>query len=443
MALGSLDDVLRTITEGKAFLDRGRRERQANAAGVRGTTSARERALMGGDSAERLTRQAVAAMRAGRGMPPRESEVRNNRYGQEALARSRVASSVAPRRVGEAVNAWRGNAGATNVGVVDDQEGRYQLARANNAATFDRQGAVGDTLRESLGFGGEYPIGLGQTEDGKYAGFATQAMMQAAVRGRGEALRGEGAYLSGEATRLADELEHDVNYRALRERAGIVDDIKATGLMGEDRQAYDDEMYGDYRRQLDDWRASEMGRVGDARRVADEAAAIAPYEWARLAAERDYGLDPNVAAGMFDPSLDAKVTKAERDSAAIAATGLPYTEMMAAQEDEKKAAERDAAEQSKMSEEEYAAAQDDYVFQNTGINGSDFAQAVDLTPDQLITYIDSPEYGTYRQQIEDSAGDEPTLAAIAAELQAYDPTMWRILDTQYELPAPDYEALNG
>jgi hypothetical protein len=300
-----------------------------------------------------------------------------------------------------------------------------------------------------MGFGGEHPINVGQFEDNMekgYGGFQTQGLMTAAVKGRGETLQDEAAALSGEARTMADELERSSDYLKRRELAGMGDELDTAGFdAGQGdliRQAVraqaEQGIYGDYRDQLGAWRAAEQGRVQQGRDFADqvgdnpatqEIEGIPLHEWAQLAAIRDYGIDPNIAGGLYTPKLDVDSFKADRESQYLQQTGMPFSEAQAADA----AAQREEQAATGMADDEFMAAQDDYVFQTTGVNGTELAKAVDLTPDQLISYIDSPDYATYNEQILNSGGDEYELAQIVQELTMLNPPLLRILETQYGL----------
>jgi hypothetical protein len=325
----------------------------------------------------------------------------------------------------------------------------YHLAQARNQQAQQAQDAPFNTWAEQQGFGGDHPIALGQYEGGNYAGFRTQGLMTAAVKGRGDALMGDGAAQAADVRGMADELERSSDYLKRRELAGMGDELDTMGadlpqldaldsafaaFGGDDlnlgsriRAGVEDATYGDYRDQLGAWRAAEQSRVEQGRDFADQVEGIPLHEWAQLAAVRDYGIDPNIASGLYDPSMDTKAFKADRDSQYLQQYGLPYAEVQAQEE----ATARQMDEQTAMQDDEFAAAQDDYVFQTTGVNGSEFARAVDLTPDQLISYIDSPEYDAYNQQIINSGGDEFELAQIVQELSMTNPPLLRILETQY------------
>jgi hypothetical protein len=281
--------------------------------------------------------------------------------------------------------------------------------------------------------------------------------MTAAVKGRGDALMNDGAAQAADVRGMADELERSSDYLKRRELAGMGDELDTMGadlpqldaldsafaafgggdlnLGSRIRAGVEDATYGDYRDQLGAWRAAEQGRVEQGREFADQVEGIPLHEWARLAAVRDYGIDPNIASGLYDPSMDTKAFKADRDSQYLQQYGLPYAEVQAQEADSARQMDAQTAE----AEDQALSMFDQDVFERTGISGSDLANSVQLQPEQLLAYLDSPNYQDAKQMIEDSGGDQATLAELAATLQTSDPTLWRILEAEFELPAPEFD----
>jgi hypothetical protein len=309
MAVGTRRDLSDIIAGGRRAAETIRnfqtQPRRATSRAGSVARTARQQALEDRGSITKPFTDALASMRA-----------------QGSGVRSTGATSLTPKPPRQ----WSGSkssspdqrrreAGQTRTGYVDDQEGMYHLAQARNQQAQQAQDAPFNAWAEQQGFGGDHPIALGQYEDGNYAGFRTQGLMTAAVKGRGDALMNDGAAQAADVRGMADELERSSDYLKRRELAGMGDELDT---MGADL-----------------------------------------------------------------PQLDAL------DSAFAAFGG------------------------------------DDLNL------GSEFARAVDLTPDQLISYIDSPEYDTYNQQILNSGGDEFELAQIVQELSMTNPPLLRILETQY------------
>jgi hypothetical protein len=426
-------------------------------------TTARQRALGDRGSITKPFTDALASVRA-QGPGVRSTGATSFMPGPFSPAKPEPeAPRTWTRRTESSPDQRRRDAGQTRLGYVDDQEAMYHMAQARNQQAQTAQDAPMTAWLESQGFGADHPIGTGQYEDGKYAGFRTQGLMTAAVKGRGGALQDDAAAQAGDVRTMADELERRTGYLARREIAGMGDDIDNMGgenldklnisILGRDinlgdqmRRGVEEATFGDYRDQLATWRNLEEGRAEQGREFADQIEGIPLHQWAQLAAGRDYGIDPNVAAGLYDPSMDSKAFKAERDSQYLQQYGAPYSEVQAADAAAAAAEMRAMTDQERAQEEQASAAENQAlemfnqdVFERTGINGADLASSVDLAPEQLLAYLDSGNYAEAKQLVEDSGGDQATLAELAASLQTSDPTLWRILQAEFELPEPEFD----
>lgn len=188
--------------------------------------------------------------------------------------------------------------------------------------------------------------------------------------------------------------------------------------------------YADYQSYLDDHLQSQ----GEIPASQDEE--LASYlsgtplsEYARDTASSEYGLDPNVAAGMFDTSVDTQYAADQRDAQSMAEFGVPYNEYVASQRTQASQMEDDQKlYDDQMNEQLYSA-----VSERVGMDAKALANAADMTMEQVAQVVADPSYDAAAADLEAAAaeGDPTRFAEALTQAARGNPAAYRVLEAQY------------
>lgn len=182
---------------------------------------------------------------------------------------------------------------------------------------------------------------------------------------------------------------------------------------------------------LGEWLAGASDRYLGQQEFAQQASE-APFSLYAARAGAEYGVDPNLLAGWFDPSGDVNDFQTQRNLDSIDAYGMPYSEYQSALTGLQSDAEQSMAEQTAAQEQ----AMNDVVFQVTGQDGGQLAAATNMTPDQLYQMVGDPNFQAYNADIvaATAAGDQQTASDLVAEILGQigsDPAYLRLMTTLY------------
>lgn len=153
-------------------------------------------------------------------------------------------------------------------------------------------------------------------------------------------------------------------------------------------------------------------------------------EYARQAATNNFGVDPNLAEGWFPNAKIPSDFSTARNLESWQQAGMPYSEAVTAANQQAADAQKQADAVDKANQDAIAQA----VFNETGVDGRQLAQASNVTLNQLSDTIGSPDYHTANQAIQSaiSQRDENGVASVMAAVQQRDPTLARVLETTYK-----------
>lgn len=165
----------------------------------------------------------------------------------------------------------------------------------------------------------------------------------------------------------------------------------------------------DYQSALDEWLASGSDKYLGQQEFAQQASNV-PYSVYAQRAASDYGVDPNLAMGWFGTNEDNADWRTQRDAQSIAANGMPYSEFQSALT----GLERDAAQAADQQTQAQETAMNDAIYQVTGQDGAQLAQAVNVTPSQLYDMVADPTMAQYISDIDAAVGTGDTQTATQA-----------------------------
>jgi hypothetical protein len=307
-----------------------------------------------------------------------------------------------------------------------------------------------DWQQSRFGGVGSQPVVLGQG-DGKYAGFETQGMLQAAILGRAEMLREQDRQMAGEYGAQADQFYGQVGdiygeslNKALDSLVGTVETTNprnADGLLsgspqmayGTRKQEVDSNPYFDY---LADWQNEARDPYVQALEAAQQIEQTPLREYGMLAGA-EYGVDPNVVGGWYPEADQLADYDEQRDLEAIDLYGMPYDELQAYQQDQLDA--EDAA--MSADQDAYEAALDETVG-SLGFDPGYLQQETDLTNEQIVSVMQDEVFQQLDAEVAaafEQDGDEDKIkAAVGKALNAvyetalaYDPAVARLLDVKW------------
>lgn len=310
-----------------------------------------------------------------------------------------------------------------------------------------------------------YGIAVGQG-DGPYAGFRTEGQLKAAVLGQSEQMRGydrqqadQLAQLADQylgqvedqyGTRLADGQQQLSKATGYNPAGGAIRDATA-GWWG-DSSEDDGGMLGpmqraiakvpemgykqgeqEYTGELNDWLAAASSPYMDALDTAEQIQQTPLRDYATIAGA-EYGVDPNVIGGWYPEASQIQDFRNQRDLSAIDQYGLPQSEYQGVLND----MEQQQNQQVQQEQQGYDLQVADNIFQLTGMDGNQLAQAADLTTEQLYSVVTDGAYQSLNQEIAqivaDPGASEEDIQASVDEVLAgvrADPVLYRVLSAQW------------
>lgn len=317
------------------------------------------------------------------------------------------------------------------------------------AGSQPRSNATYDAFRGALEASapqGEWSYGRYRDEDGKpgnYAGFRTRGDLEDAVMGRAYQLQAERDMAADTIARESSlalaraGLERKGQQRLLDVEADQA--LRNAGYGGTQTNSTDAayaarlgpqqrEQLGitDYAKQLAEWERGERNRIGEVQEGGEMIRSLPFWEIAQIAAAEN-GIDPDLARGWFDESLDAKVFGRQRDAQSIATTGLPYREAMSAEEQQ-------SAELESQAETMF----DNDMYGRFGVSGRELAAAADLSPEQVLAVVDDPSFADLQSTVETAldSGDWSTIETMRNDLRTgksgFDPALARLIEAIYQ-----------
>lgn len=389
---------------------------------------------------------------------------------------ARVAPLSAPRSSSAARPAndeYTRDVAARGVAAVRDRRQASQYTPNNRDAAIEHLMSTGysslgqtagyDEWAQSQGFRPQgYQIAVGQG-DGKYGGFDTLGMLQAAVDGRAEMSREQSRGQADQMSALADQYLAQTNESYLHEllasRNKIADSVgyESTdyappapgaaespsgwwGAMGRaveevPRLAYNTAMK-DHAAELNGWLAETTDPYQEALATAAQIKETPLREYGMKAAA-EYGVDPMLAAGWYPEASQIQDFTDQRDLGAINQFGMTqneYEQMLAemtTQDEQAQADELDAQQQQVA----------DYIGSVTGMDATQLAQAAELDTNMLYNVVTDPAYEALNtelysiiQQPIEGPDDEKSMREQVTEAMgraASDPVLYRVLAAQW------------
>lgn len=395
---------------------------------------------------------------------------------------ARVAPLSAPRSSSAsrpANDEYTRDVAARGVAAVRDRRQASQYTPNNRDAAIEHLMSTGysslgqtdgyDEWAQSQGFRPQgYDIAVGQG-DGKYGGFDTLGMLQAAVDGRAEMSREQSRSQADQMSALAEQYlaQTEQQYGASMDgaRQGMTD---ATGYSPEGAATRDllhsampfmDEpnqgMFGAMGRavakipqigydqgvarheaDLNGWLAETTDPYQEALATAAQIKETPLREYGMKAAA-EYGVDPMLAAGWYPEASQIKDFTDQRDLGAINQFGMTqneYEQMLAemtTQDEQAQADELDAQQQQVA----------DYIGSVTGMDATQLAQAAELDTNMLYSVVTDPAYEALNtelysiiQQPIEGPDDEKSMREQVTEAMgraASDPVLYRVLAAQW------------
>ena len=395
---------------------------------------------------------------------------------------ARVAPLSAPRNSSAsrpANDEYTRDVAARGVAAVRDRRQASQYTPNNRDAAIEHLMSTGysslgqtdgyDEWAQSQGFRPQgYDIAVGQG-DGKYGGFDTLGMLQAAVDGRAEMSREMSREQADQMSALAEQYlaRTEQQYGASMDgaRRGLTD---VTGYSPEGAGARDllrsampfmDEpnqgMFGAMSRavakvpqlgydqgvaahetDLNGWLAETTDPYQEALATAAQIRETPLREYGMKAAA-EYGVDPMLAAGWYPEASQIKDFTDQRDLGAIDQFGMTqneYEQMLAemtTQDEQAQADELDAQQQQVA----------DYIGSVTGMDATQLAQAAELDTNMLYSVVTDPAYEALNtelysiiQQPIEGPDDEKSMREQVTEAMgraASDPVLYRVLAAQW------------
>ena len=290
-----------------------------------------------------------------------------------------------------------------------------------------------------------YGIAVGQG-DGPYAGFRTEGQLKAAVLGQSEQMRGYDRQQADELARLADQylgqVETQYGQANLDTHKGLIKEQAASNPaadyaasqhpLGVDGYEYQDKKkVADT--ELNDWLATTSDPYLEALDTAQQIQQTPLRDYATIAGA-EYGVDPNIIGGWYPEASQIQDFRNQRDLSAIDQYGMPQSEYQGALND----LQGQQDQQAQQDQQGYDMQVTDNIFQLTGMDGNQLAQAADLTQEQLYSVVTDGTYQALNQEIaqivaDPGATEEDIQASVEEVLAAVraDPVLYRVLSAQW------------
>lgn len=374
--------------------------------------------------------------------PPRPSnKPRNESFTQDVIARG--ADAFKDRRTSQQYDRSMYQQAFQQMG------GQYQ--------PYQQSGQY-DQWRQQQGFMPDnYTPTFGRTDDGAYAGFKTQGLLQAAVKGAGESLRDQDRYQAQALQQMADQQLQSVmsQYEAGQKDT---DPVKAAQMQHMPSPGSSSDM--DPMTLL---RADRMNRDADREQRAKLAHNEDVARWAADAADpyyeaidfaqqventplRDYatkaaamyGVDPMVARGWYDEKSQLGDYRDQRDLESIDNFGAPYSDYQQAYNQMTRQDEQMANEATDAEEQQAR----DYISQVSGIDPTALASGAKMDMPTLFSVVSSPAYEQAMAEL-DQQSDADGINSVLEAVFQQDPEIYRVLQAQYGWQADAYDQFGG
>jgi hypothetical protein len=319
---------------------------------------------------------------------------------------------------------------------------------------------------------------LGRTEEGPYAGFKTQGLLQSATRGRAETIRRQDDEVFGALDQMAgdklDRLEKEYSNQQEAVRSGI----RRDDIVDADRQSIRSNMEymsgrfanpvaGMQQRQkafttrVDDGRVDADPYVQDELNPWLETASTPLLEQQAFAAQvrrtpiaeyaqragAEYGVDPNIVGGWYTDASAVGDARDRRDLDMLDTTGMTWADTQSALN----AMERDQTQMdnSVMSAEDQML--EDEIVQATGglASGRELVSETGMTMTDVADVLATDAFAEYSAAIYDAlatndAGTvEDTVTSVMDTAAFQDPGLFNILQVLYKDYIPDTYDLYG
>lgn len=334
--------------------------------------------------------------------------------------------------------------------------------------------------------------------DGEYGGFKTQGMLQAAIKGRAEALRDQDrqqfSALDAMAQGKLDEINtlwHEREYELANQDYYKDRDLEGVGqpkwhevpnkaydpLFGTDpngggatsweetpesvaaRRALENDVVAerysrmgekefrkDQHEGLNDWLATESDRFLDQQDFAAQATNTPLAHYAQQAGA-EYGVDPAIIGGWYPADTAIGDYRDQRDIESINTYGMPYSEYQAALAEMERQAMRESEDATEQAEAAALDQRDAAIFDATGMNPTTLASQAGVAVDDLVPVLSTDGFAGYVTELEDARADwnatgDPTLfgetvQSVLAQAGSQDPVLFAVLQAMYADFIPD------
>lgn len=251
----------------------------------------------------------------------------------------------------------------------------------------------------------DYGTVYGQTAEGKYSGYKTEADMWNAVTGRAELAReqdmAQAAAMKDDMTARYDQLGQTVDTNMLGAGAALRDSRNRlpTGALP---QASDilGKRLTEYSGQLDDWYATQGQPLVEGLETANQIEGTPTREY-QMREGAALGIAPELIAGKFPMSTQIKDANDQRDLESLNDTGLPYSEQQTVlgrvQSDQQAQGRQQAIDDQQN--------MDDAVYGATTYPGSNLASAVSAPLADVYDITTSPNFQGYSDLVQGAVAE--------------------------------------
>lgn len=319
---------------------------------------------------------------------------------------------------------------------------------------------------------------LGRTEEGPYAGFKTQGLLQAATQGRAESIRRQDDEVFGALDQMAaDKLDQvEKSYRSKQDE--VRSGMRRDDIMDAERQRIRSNMeYMSGRRtnpvpairqrqaafttrvddgrvdtdpyvqnELNPWLESSSAPLLEQQAFAAQVRRTPIAEYAQRAGA-EYGVDPNIVGGWYTDASAIGDARNRRDLDMLDTTGMTWADTQSAlnamEGDQNQMDTSVLSEQDQMLEDE--------ILQNTGglASGKELASKTGMTMTDVADVLGTDAFAEYSAAIYDAlatndAGTvEDTVTSVMDTAAFQDPGLFNILQVLYKDYIPDTYDLYG
>lgn len=284
-----------------------------------------------------------------------------------------------------------------------------------------------------------YNVTVGQSPKGKYGGFSTLGMLQAAIRGQAETMRHQDRQQADELAALANKYLDQAQGMYADEFKTVADatardlpqgTYRAQAFSAAANNAIGDAQNAHGGAELNKWLGETTDPYLSALELASQIGQTPIRNYATVAGA-NYGVDPNIVAGWYPDASTITDYRNQRDLQSLQNYGMTqseYEQWLNGQNRNQTDAANAAADQQ---DQQYL----DYIYGTTGLDGKQLASAVDMTVPQLASAMNSENfqnaYATVMDTLNNNNGNDiaATQQAVANDLAPYmnDPTMYSLL----------------